>query len=975
MLAVMIKRIYSMYKNNFVLRKQINCLGDVLKHQCENMTNNVVFEFIDIHNQSTGFLTFNELYDKARSVACLLKNENLNKNDRALLIYPPGLDLIVALFACYMIGVIAIPCYPPANNNLIEKLQLILNDAKPTIILSNQEIINQFHKLQLLKRFMNINIVDYVVSKYFNNYSKMQSLNLETINWIVTDNVAQFNGSIDLPNVRSDDIALIQYTSGSTGHPKGVMISHGNLIENLKLIYDGFGLHDNTIGCFWLPPYHDMGLIGGILTPVCAGVKCILLSPIDFLKHPNEWLNIISNHKVTVSGGPNFAYEYCIKKVTDEQVRCLDLSSWEVAFNGAEPIRKSTLDKFYTKFKSSGFKREALFTCYGLAESTVYVTSSKYNEGFEFINVSKSKLQQHEVELTNDNNDMLELVSTGIQFDHIKIFDPNKKTELSDNQIGEIWVTGESVTSGYWNKPDLTNETFLNNLKNEGNNSRYLRTGDLGFINQNQLYITGRIKELIIINGKNYYPQDIEYTVSNAHHLIRSGQVAAFSITGAQSEELCIVTEIADTNEFKNNLIIAEVTNAIRESVALSFGIYTSQIIFLAPKNIPKTTSGKIRRQYIKKLFLSEQLPSVYIDTYNSPEFIAPRNEIEERLSKIWRSVLKVEQIGVMDNFFYLGGDSMTAAKLMQAIEEEFKIALPLTSIFIDNSIEKQSKLLIDNDTKEQSPISIIQREGSKIPIFAIHPLGGISICYQPISQELGTSQPFYGLDYIDQYFSDPDISVHNLAKLYANEIMKINKDKPFILLGHSSGGLVANQISSLLKHKGVNIALIIMLDSIIQYHMEDNEKEDSEVLYLTRLHNAYIKQANIYDDNAYQTVQLDCQSLKKVPSRERINFIIENAQRLGVTFNEFERFYNQTKVTQTINYLNKCNSFKPEIIDTEILFFKSEHPNYRNPATRDWSPYTTKKVNVIETELSHEAFTRKEHASTIASIIKKYLN
>jgi len=406
------------------LADQFSTLGGILKHQADKLNDKVAFEFFDSDGKHSE-ITYHDLYQRAQGLAILLKRENIEYLQRALLLYPPGIDLIVAFFACFLAGIIAVPAYPPANSALIKKLELVLNDATPSIVLSNNAIIHEFKKLNLLKRLTKVDVINHLVQRYLPMTSELTILNLENIKWLVTDKVSKFPTEEIEEIVKPNDIAFIQYTSGSTSTPKGVMISHKNLLENITNILRGFSADENSLPCFWLPPYHDMGLIGGILSPLCCGVKSILMSPIDFLKSPFFWLNIVSKYKATISGGPNFCYEYCLRKVTDEQLSQLDLRHWKLAFNGAEPIRKDTLDRFYEKFKSTGFRRESFYPCYGLAESTVFVSGADTNIGFESITLNRSEFANSKIVIaSNNDNNKIDLISSGKFFETVKIVNP-----------------------------------------------------------------------------------------------------------------------------------------------------------------------------------------------------------------------------------------------------------------------------------------------------------------------------------------------------------------------------------------------------------------------------------------------------------------------------------------------------------------------------------------------------------------------
>jgi acyl-CoA synthetase (AMP-forming)/AMP-acid ligase II len=411
------------------------------------------------------------------------------------------------------------------------------------------------------------------------------------------------------PEIGSNDIAFLQYTSGSTSTPKGVVLSHGNLLRNLGLIEKCFGISKEDSGVIWLPPYHDMGLIGGILQPIYSGVPFTLMPPLMFLQRPLRWLQTISRFRATISGGPNFAYDLCIKKIKPEQREQLDLSSWVVAFNGAEPVYYKTLDQFADYFAPCGFRREAFVPCYGLAESTLLVAGGPKGRSPKLQHLLDKELKQNQVIFSCEKTkDTRTLVSNGRcnSDQKVKIVNGDTLIPCQPDEIGEIWVSGPSVASGYWNKPAETEFTFNAQLS-DINQGSFLRTGDLGFLHEGELYITGRLKNLIISEGKNHYPHDIERTVESSHSAIRPGGCAVFSILNAKCEDIIIVAEV----EHKLFVKTEEIIKAIREAVSVNHGLPIHDIKLTKPGDIPRTTSGKIRHFLCKKNYMASSLKEI----------------------------------------------------------------------------------------------------------------------------------------------------------------------------------------------------------------------------------------------------------------------------------------------------------------------------------------------------------------------------
>jgi acyl-CoA synthetase (AMP-forming)/AMP-acid ligase II/acyl carrier protein len=517
---------------------------------------------------------------------------------RALLLYPPGLEYIQAFFACLYAGVIAVPAYPPDPNRLertMPRLLSIIKDSGAKIILTTEMI-------QSMASFLTA-----------------QAPELTDLQWIATDTLplktdSQWQG----PEIQSSDLAFLQYTSGSTGSPKGVMLSHENLLYNSRVIQQHFGNVETSHDVSWLPPYHDMGLIGDIIGTIYCGGAMTIINPLHFLQKPVRWLKAISRKKADISGGPNFAYQLCLRKVTAEDKKQLDLSSWEQAYCGAEPIARATLEQFAEAFAPCGFRKEFLYPCYGLAEGTLLVAGNERTGGFRFKQVSKKKFQERQVAQTprQDGEETLTYVACGAPMagQQIKIVRPDTLELCPDGEVGEIWLSGPSVARGYWNQPELTRKTFAGISKSDPADC-HLRTGDLGFMENGQLYVTGRIKDLIIIRGANHYPQDIERSVEACHSTVRPGCVAAFSVPLGFEEGLVLALEVDSARGGaapSEAAFFQEITQAIVATVGKDFELETHAICLMAKGAIPKTSSGKLRRSAVREGFLGKTLDLVY---------------------------------------------------------------------------------------------------------------------------------------------------------------------------------------------------------------------------------------------------------------------------------------------------------------------------------------------------------------------------
>jgi acyl-CoA synthetase (AMP-forming)/AMP-acid ligase II/acyl carrier protein len=415
-----------------------------------------------------------------------------------------------------------------------------------------------------------------------------------------------------MPALRPDTLALLQYTSGSTGEPRGVMVTHGNIMANEEMIRRKFGHHSQSSVAGWLPIYHDMGLIGNLLQPLYLGTTTVLMPSTSFLQKPVRWLSAISRFRARVTGAPNFAFDLCVRAVTEEQKATLDLSCLELLYNGSEPIDARALDRFATTFRECGLRREALYPCYGMAEATLLCTGGRSGAGPHYLEVDAEALAcGHNQPATDSTRKRLTLVSCGesVPGQDLRIVEPSSRTVLRDGAVGEIWLRGPHVTAGYWRKEDNTRELF--NARLADGDGPFLRTGDLGFVHDGELYVAGRIKDVIIIRGRNHYPQDIERTIEASHPALQPGACAAFAVTVEGTEQLAVAVELR--RGALKSLDSAAVIGAIRGTVMEIHELAVRAVALLKPLTLPKTSSGKLQRHRAKSCFLDATLDSVFI--------------------------------------------------------------------------------------------------------------------------------------------------------------------------------------------------------------------------------------------------------------------------------------------------------------------------------------------------------------------------
>jgi acyl-CoA synthetase (AMP-forming)/AMP-acid ligase II len=533
-------------------------------------------------------ITYQQLSQISQRIAARLQSL-IPPGARALLLYPQGLEFIAAFLGCLSAGIIAVPAYPPKRNQKISRLIAIIEDCQPQIILTTSSLLENIQLKN--KDFLELSVTQFLATDNLDN-----------------DQDFHFYP----PDISGNTLAFVQYTSGSTGSPKGVMISHDNIAHNSVYIQKAFELTEKSVSVTWLPSFHDMGLIDGIIQPLYTGFLGVVMSPESFLKNPMVWLQAITKYRATHSGGPNLGYELCVRRITTEQQKNLDLSSWISAYNGAEPIRRKTLDNFSDKFRSSGFKSQYFYPCYGMAEATLMISGGNIKDEPVYFNVQSESLKNNQiVESEKDSENYQELVGCGHvwQDTEVKIVDPESCLECGKNQVGEIWVSGSSIAQGYWQEAEKTIATFQAKLANTTDKRNFLRTGDRGFLRAGELFITGRIKDVIIIWGRNHYPQDIEYSVQESHQALRLDCGAAFTIEIDNQDKLVIVQEVERT--YLGKLNINEVFSTIREAVALHHALQVYAIALIKPASILKTSSGKIQRHACRHAFLTETLAIV----------------------------------------------------------------------------------------------------------------------------------------------------------------------------------------------------------------------------------------------------------------------------------------------------------------------------------------------------------------------------
>ncbi len=654
---------------------------DVLQLRAAERSDHIAYRFLVDGEREESQVTYEQQDAAARAIAANLL-ERKAAGERALLLYRPSLNFISAFLGCLYAGVIPVPLYPPGSDRGLPRLAAVAADAQPRFILTMAT------SLPTIQNWV----------------SRMPGSN--GIQVIATDQIAAENASNWVrPAINPESLAFLQYTSGSTSAPKGVMVTHGNLLHNQKMISRAFAQSESSIIVSWLPLYHDMGLIGGVLQPLYLGAECILMSPLAFVQKPVRWLQAITKYRASTSGGPNFSYDLCAGKIREEERAELDLSSWNVAFNGAEPVRAETLKRFSRAFAACGFREKAFYPCYGLAEATLFVSGGIPGSLPHIHSVDPQSLQQGNA-IAAAGKDAKKLVGCGRAWaeQQMLIVDPEKAAICADGEIGEIWVCGPSVAQGYWNRPKETARDFHVVLSGEAGQvsaRQFLRTGDLGCFYDGELLVTGRIKDLIIVRGRNYYPQDLELTAERTYAALRPGCGAAFSIENGHDERVVLVQEIEVASPGTDLRAIAE---DIRGAISQEYELALHDVVLIKAGTIPKTSSGKIQRHACKAKYLKNELhiiasnkaaeedtsaePSLPLEQLNRQKLLLlPAEERRELLvpfiAALAARVLRISRrkIAMNQPLSALGLDSLGAIELKHAVEEASGVPLSLTTL------------------------------------------------------------------------------------------------------------------------------------------------------------------------------------------------------------------------------------------------------------------------------------------------------
>lgn len=638
----------------------------------------LAFTFIDDKDDASS-ITYLELHTAAQSIAThLLKN--LIPGETVVLLLPQGLEYIQAFLGCLYAGVVAVPLYPPKNAKHSGRVLKVIEDCNAKLAITNSD--------------MNAFLTEVLAPLPVHDFSSC---------------VAEKPGNREF-KCSPDSLAFLQYTSGSTGMPKGVMVNHANIIANLKSLEEATHCSSEDIFCNWLPLFHDLGLVNTLLLPIYLGAHSVLMSPASFIRRPLNWLEAISHYRATICGAPNFAFDHCSARIKPEQIVNIDLSSWRIAFNAAEPINPESLTNFYNILAPAGFKQTALYPSYGMAEATVFIAGAV--PGNYVTQAFSTEQLQLGHAVTSNNGKTTRLVASGkIQSHHaLRIVNPDSLTPVKDGEIGEIWFSGPSVAQGYWNDEQKTASTFHAYLSDDANT--YLRTGDLGFIHDGNLFIAGRIKDVLIIKGRNYYPQDIEKIAYESVAGLQRGGAAAFEVNGAAL--LIVEVEPRAVKTFS----IEHAIKKIRGNVFEYFDVLLDDIIFVRAGSLPKTSSGKIQRAQSKQQFQAEQfelLGSLTLLSRQS-DYQPPITETEIYLAQLWEELLQ-QPVGRSDNFFQLGGQSLSAARIISNINQSYSLNLSVNILFSQDNLSLLAAYIDEQSKKPAVDVIKIPKAKNRLTV------------------------------------------------------------------------------------------------------------------------------------------------------------------------------------------------------------------------------------------------------------------
>jgi 8-amino-7-oxononanoate synthase len=772
-------------------------LVELLRFRAESSGDRIVYRFLPGDGKPEQRISYHELDRRARALAGRIR-ESASKGDRALLLIPPGLEYVAAYFGCLYAGVIAVPAYPPNPRRPDHRIPSIVADCEPAVALTTAALLSR-------------------IDQWRGGDERLAALR-----WMAVDEASDAPPLLDA-RITDTDTAMLQYTSGSTASPKGVVLTHRNLLHNLAQIRSAFHVTHGAddVGVFWLPPFHDMGLIGGILQPCYVGRGAVLMSSATFLQRPLSWLQAMSTYRATTSAAPNFAFDLCVERIKPEEMRGLDLSSWSTVFDGAEPIRADTIDRFSRAFADTGFRRDAFFPCYGLAEATLFVSGGPWGHGPYVLDVSRAALEEKRV-VPATAGDRLRLVSSGAPASGqlLRIVDPETRRPCPERRVGEIWVSGASVAASYWNNPGETGATF--GAVTEGDGHAYLRTGDLGFLDDGQLFVTGRLKDLIILDGRNYYPQDLELAAERSHPSLRPGHAAAFALDGGgeRKERLAIAVEVTRHHrEAESEVVFA----AVRRALAEREGVLPDVVVLVRQNGIPRTSSGKVQRRATRSMLLDGTLDVVARsdETIDDVAFMfadatAGSASLEAWLRRWVADELQIEMVSVdaTASVRDYGLDSVAAVRLVTELERVLGHRVDVALLWREPSIRSLSKAL-EAEGYSLSTRNALERSNAREARF-VSPLPAAEFPEHRLLQGRMEELERHGLE--NPYFRVHEGTTGNTAVIAGRELVNFAN---YNYLGLSGDARVTEAAIGAIRRYGTSVSASRLVSGERPVHQE----------------------------------------------------------------------------------------------------------------------------------------------------------
>jgi acyl-CoA synthetase (AMP-forming)/AMP-acid ligase II/thioesterase domain-containing protein/acyl carrier protein len=771
-------------------------LVDVLRARAVQQPDRLAYSFLPNGEAEEASLTYAELDLRARAIGAWLSSVSA-AGDRVLLLSSSGPEFVSAVFGCLYRGAVAVPAYPldPARiGRTFSRLSRLLKDAEPVVALTTES------SLRLVEDLIRIHP------------------DLERVRWMATESIP-LELAVDWkrPPIHAETLAILQYTSGSLAAPKGVMVSHRNVLENEKMLQDAHDYTGDNTFVGWIPLAHDWGLINNVFQPLYSGALSVLMPPEVFLQKPVRWLQTISRYKNVTSGGPGFAYELCVAKISSEEREGLHLGNWMCAGIGASPVRPATLDRFAAKFSDCGFRRQAFYCGYGLAEATLLVTDSEKFKEPRVLRVGRASLERNEVSIDPPKDvPANSMVSCGKAAcgEKVVIVDARSDAMCPAGRVGEIWVSGPNITQGYWNNPVETDSTFRAFL--DSGEGPFLRTGDLGFLDDGELFVTGRLKDLIIIRGRNLYPEDIELSVERCHKGLRPGCTVAFSVPDEFDEGLVIVQEVRASHQ----AALEEIIHAIRQSILQDHEVTAHTVVLVKERSISKTSSGKLQRSACRSAFLSGALEILGQSTLAGDRnesrigFVPPRTPTEKKLAKIWCEILNVKQIGIHDRFFDVGGDSLAATQCLARIAQEFGVEQFTRETFLYAPTLGEMARAISDPAKwvghENEVLPLQSNNGSGVPLILVFP----GTEYAGLVRHLGPDRDVLGIRDIGIDRLPAPRTIEQIATECVRRVRRHVPTGPYALAGWCASGIVALEVGRKLEEEGEEVAFVAIFDA-----------------------------------------------------------------------------------------------------------------------------------------------------------------